>query len=189
MRLGHVVPKGVLMQRREIRWIVLIGLACITGLSSAAASAGEDRYIGYYYPAPAEIETYCARVPPLSDMDKRRRVGFVIGIKEGMSNKPYDSAYSVFVKGGESRKLIIVAKTDGHLETIYRVRALLADLTNSARTTPIFEESGAPENLTFLDLLTLLGFESVTVSDGDEFTHQVEMRQLTEDACHTLPID
>jgi hypothetical protein len=118
-------------------------------------------------------------------MDKRRRVGFVIGIKEGMANKPYESAYSVFVKGGNSTKLIIIAKTDGYLGTIYRVRALLADLTNSARTTPIFEESGAPENLTFLDLLTLLGFESVTVSDGDIFTHQIEMRQLTDGACNS----
>ncbi|WP_340151034.1 hypothetical protein [uncultured Sneathiella sp.] len=140
-----------------------------------AASAEQDRYVGYYYPAPVQIEIYCARVSPLPDMDKRRRVGFVIGIKEGMANQPYESSYSVFVKGGESRKLIIVAKTDGHLKTIYRVRALLADLTNSARTTPIFEESGSPENLTFLDLITLLGFENITLSDGDRFTHKIEM--------------
>ncbi|MDF2365908.1 hypothetical protein [Sneathiella sp.] len=176
------------MLRCKIGWFVFIGWACVMALPLTAAAA-EDRYIGYYYPAPAEIETYCARVPALSGIDKRRRVGFVIGIKEGMSNKPYDSAYSVFVKGGESRKLIIVAKTDDHLETIYRVRALLADLTNSARTTPIFDESGAPENLTFLDLLALLGFESVTASDGNKFTHQIEIRQLTEDACHTQSID
>lgn len=175
------------MLGRKFGWIVFLGMACAMSLTMAADA--KDRYIGYYYPTPDEIETYCARVPPLPDMDKRRRVGFVIGIKEGMSNKPYDSAYSVFVKGGESTKLIIVAKTDGYLGTIYRVRALLADLTNSARTTPIFEESGAPENLTFLDLLTLLGFESVTVSDGDIFTHQIEMRQLSDGACHNQPLD
>ena len=175
------------MRGRKFGWIIFLGVACVMSLPLAADA--KDRYIGYYYPAPEKIETYCARVPPLPDMDKRRRVGFVIGIKEGMSNKPYDSAYSVFVKGGDSTKLIIVAKTDGYLETIYRVRALLADLTNSARTTPIFEESGAPENLTFLDLLTLLGFESVTISDGNKFTHQIKMRQLAEDACHNQSTD
>lgn len=175
------------MLRNKIGWIVFFGW--MFGTVQPPALAAEDRYIGYYYPAPEEIEIYCARVPPLVDMDKRRRVGFVIGIKEGMSNKAYDSTYAVFAKGGESEKLIIVAKTEGHLETIYRVRALLADLTNSARTTPIFEESGAPENLTFLDLLTLLGFESVTVSDGDEFTHQIEIRQITEKACTTQSVD
>lgn len=168
----------------------ILGLSVGIFMAAAApASAKQDKYVGYYYPAPTEIEIYCARVPPLPNIDKRRRVGFVIGIKEGMVAKPYESAYAVFAKGGDSRKLIIVAKTDGHLKTIYRVRALLADLTNSARTTPIFEESGALENLTFLDLLTLLGFESITVSDGDNFTHQIEMRQQTADKCEPQSLD
>lgn len=158
---------------------LLVFLAFYTGM----ASAKTDRYVGYYYPQPSVIETYCARVPQLPNMDKRRRIGFVIGIKEGMANKPYDSPYAVFAKGGESRKLIIVAKTEGYLQTIYRVRALLADLTTSARTTPIFEESGRPENLTFLDLLTLLGFETVTLSDGDRFSHQIRMKLSTNSVC------
>ncbi|WP_288901074.1 hypothetical protein [uncultured Sneathiella sp.] len=175
------------MLRNKIGWIVFFGWVFF--MIQPPALAAEDRYIGYYYPTPEKIEIYCARVPPLVDMDKRRRVGFVIGIKEGMSNKAYDSAYAVFAKGGDSEKLIIVAKTEGHLGTIYRVRALLADLTNSARTTPIFEESGAPEYLTFLDLLTLLGFESVTVSDGDTFTHQIEIRRLSGAACPNRSID
>lgn len=152
-------------------------------LNVGTAEAKTDRYVGYYYPQPAIIESYCARVPQLPEMDKRRRVGFVIGIKEGMANKPYDSPYAVFAKGGESRKLMIIAKTDGYLQTIYRARALLADLTTSARTTPIFEESGRPENLTFLDLLTLLGFETVTLSDGDRFAHQIKLRLNNNGVC------
>ncbi|MCF8466030.1 MAG: hypothetical protein K9G33_01370 [Sneathiella sp.] len=165
-------------------WILFFGLLISTVALAFSASAKEDRYVGYYYPAPNRIEIYCARVPPLADMDKRRRIGFVIGIKEGMANKPYESAYSVFAKGDGSQKLIIVAKTEGYLKTIYRARALLADLTNSARTTPIFEESGAPENLTFLDLLTLLGFETITLSDGDSFTHQIEIHTREDKKCH-----
>jgi hypothetical protein len=40
-----------------------------------------------------------------------------------------------------------------------------------------------------LDLLTLLGFESVTVSDGDTFTHQIEIRRLSGAACPNRSID
>jgi len=69
------------------------------------------------------------------------------------------------------------------------VRALLADLTNNARTTPIFEESGAPEELTFLDLLTLLDFTSLTVSDGIGFTHQIEMHPAPTTECDGKLID
>ncbi|WP_025900175.1 hypothetical protein [Sneathiella glossodoripedis] len=144
-----------------------------SGISSLAHATLNDRYIGYYYPAPNQTELYCSRVPNLKDANKRRRVGFIIGIKEGMNKQPYESPYAVFAKGNESTKLIIISKQDGYLGTVYRARALLADLSTSARTTPIFAQSNAPEELTFLDLIGLLGFKSVTLSDGDAFAHQI----------------
>lgn len=156
-------------------WTLFCGMVMLC-IAAFPASAKEDRYIGYYYPAPDAVETYCARVPAMPNMDRRRRIGFIIGIHEGMVGKPYESAYAVFAKGGEARKLIIVAKQDGYLTTVYRVRALLADLTTSVRTMPVFDESGAAENLTFLDLLTILGFETITVSDGDKFAHQFRLQ-------------
>ncbi|TNE33906.1 MAG: hypothetical protein EP348_12025 [Alphaproteobacteria bacterium] len=167
--------------RAKLSFILLAALGLI--VASHQARAADDRYVGYYYPAPNSTEVYCARLPALPDANKRRRVGFIVGIKEGMGKRPYDVPYSVFAKGGQSEKLIIVAKTDGYLKTVYRARALLADLTNSARTTPIFEQSGAPEDLTFLDLLALLDFSSVTLSDGDRFTHQIEINPVTDPKC------
>ncbi len=164
------------MRSIMVAWMFLAGLTVLGSSPALAQKTTNDRYIGYYYPAPEEVEIYCARVPNLPNMDKRRRIGFIIGIRQGMNEKPYESSYSVFAKGAESTKLIIVARKDGYLGTIYRARALLADLTTSARTTPIFEESGAAENLTFLDLLTLLGFETITVSDGDKFSHQFRLQ-------------
>lgn len=142
-------------------------------IGSATANTASDRYIGYYYPAPGQIEIYCARLPILKDSNKKRRVGFIIGIKDGMNKQPYESPYAVFAKGSESAKLIVISKMDGYLETVYRARALLADLSTSARTTPIFAKSQAPEELTFLDLISLLGFQSVTLSDGNSFAHQI----------------
>ncbi len=158
--------------------VFLIGA---TGISSAQVKT--DRYIGYYYPAPRQVEAYCARVKPLPNVNKKRRVGFIVGIKAGMSKQAYASPYSVFAKGGESKKLLIISKQNGYLNTIYRARALLAELSTSARTTPIFANSGAPEELTFLDLITMLGFETVTLSDGEQFTHQIHVLNMSHKQC------
>ena len=73
-------------------------------------------------------------------------------------------------------KLIVVGNLPGRLNTIYRVRALLATMTSVARTLPIFRQHGVEDDFTFLDLMKMLGFESVTVSDGDSFTHQIILR-------------
>jgi hypothetical protein len=61
------------------------------------------------------------------------------------------------------------------LNTVYRARALLATLTSVARTTPVFRSYGVEDLFTFFDLLKLMGFARVTVTDGDEFTHQVNI--------------
>ncbi|MBE7638433.1 molybdopterin-guanine dinucleotide biosynthesis protein A [Sneathiella sp. P13V-1] len=152
---------------------IVISAAAFFALANSSYAQTNDRYIGYYYPAPQQIEAYCARVPTLKDVNKKRRVGFIIGIKSGQQNQQYESPYSVFAKGGQSTKLMIISKQEGYLNTIYRARALLADLSVSARTTPIFAKSGVAESLTFLDLISTMGFESVTLSDGASFSHQV----------------
>lgn len=172
---------------RQIFLIISLVLFSLSlGNNTAYAQNKPDRYIGYYYPAPQRIEVYCARVDPFPNVDKKRRVGFIIGIKTGMSKQPYSTPYSVFAKGGQSDKLLIIAKQDGFLDTIYRARALLAELSTSARTTPIFVKSNAPEELTFLDLITMLGFQKVTLSDGDGFSHQIILLPGNNKQCHQV---
>lgn len=169
-------------------WLIAIAtIFCVASIS--AATAKTDRYIGYYYPAPSSTESYCARVDPMSEVDKRRRIGFTIGIKAGMATKSYPPEYTMFAKGDRAHKMIIVAKRDGYLSSIYRVRALLADLTINARTTPVFEKSGVPESLTFLDLAVMLGFESITISDGDRFTHQIALKSSSLITCEQHSLD
>ncbi len=46
-------------------------------------------------------------------------------------------------------------------------------MTTMARLSPFFQQHTVAEDATFFDLLKLLGFQSVTVSDGDKITHQV----------------
>lgn len=169
--------------RQIYTFLALFILALTMGNLSAQAQAKPDRYVGYYYPAPQRVEVYCARVDRIPNVDKKRRVGFIIGIKSGMSKRPFASPYSVFAKGGKSSKLLVISKQTGFLDTVYRARALLAELSTSARTTPVFTKSGVAEELTFLDLITMLGFETVTLSDGDGFAHQIILLPLRNKQC------
>ena len=90
-----------------------------------------------------------------------------------MLDKPYAPEFVVFVKGEDAEKLLIVALKDGVIDTIYRARALLAMLTSVARATPLFQEIGVADYFTFFDLLDMMGFRQLTISDGDDFAHQV----------------
>jgi hypothetical protein len=132
-----------------------------------------DHHDGYYYPAPQSVETYPSTVATLPDSDKLRRQGFVIGVVRQLTNANYAPSYSLFAKGERSQKLIIIGLRDGELNTIYRARALFATLTQIARATPFFQKNTQPEESNFFDLLKLLGFTQLTISDGNEFTHQV----------------
>ncbi len=147
-----------------------LGLA-ILGLAGAAAA--EDRHAGYYYPPPQTIETYQARTRTLADSDKTRRIGFVVQLTRQILRKPYPPDYAVFAKGDDAEKLLIVALRDGVIDTLYRARALLAMLTAVARGTPLFAQIGGEETLTFFDLMKMLGFTQLTISDGDAFALQV----------------
>ncbi len=49
-------------------------------------------------------------------------------------------------------------------------------MTSVARTLTIFRKHSVENDFTFLDLAKMLGFESVTLSDGESFTHQIILR-------------
>ncbi len=141
-----------------------------------AAQDKPDRYVGYYYPKPAAIEIYKARAAVLPGANRKRRVAFIVHVVNERLQRPYPPTYSLFPKGGRAHKLIIISNLPGQLNTIYRVRALLATMTSVARSLPIFRDHSVEDDFTFLDLMKMLGFESVTVSDGESFTHQIILR-------------
>jgi hypothetical protein len=82
---------------------------------------------------------------------------------------------AIFAKGAEAEKLIITALGPGRYDTLYRIRGLLALLTAEARQTPIFQDLQVEDVFTFLDLLGLLGFQQLTVTNGDNFAHRIEL--------------
>ena len=82
----------------------------------------------------------------------------------------------MFAKGDYAEKMIIVAVGDGAFDTLYRARALLAELSAVARLSPVFREYQVEDIFTYFDLLKLLGFERLTISDGKTFAHQVNIK-------------
>jgi hypothetical protein len=146
--------------------------AAMTPENQIEADEG-DHHEGYYYPKPGSFEHYPARVYTLPESDRVRRQAFVIGLTKQLVSGQYAPSYAIFAKGDASDKLIIVALADGQLNTIYRARALLATFTSVARSTKFFQQNTQPDEATFLDLLKLLGFKRVTISDGKEFAHQI----------------
>jgi hypothetical protein len=156
---------------------IFLAIALLATLAAGEAAAQPvDRHEDYYYPKITSRETYVSRARALEDSDRARRLGFVSGLTQQLSEMPYAPSYAIFAKGGEGDRMIIVAYGEGQLNTIYRARALFASLTALARLTPLFRELQVEEIFTFFDLCKLLGFRTLTISDGGAFTHQVTLR-------------
>jgi hypothetical protein len=173
-----------------MRWVslLLVGLALSIASSSAfdpralaqdTVSFADDpdqqdsKHEGYYYPKPATVEHFVSNAITLPESDKTRRQAFVIGMTTQLLDGKYAPGFAIFAKGSQSEKLIIVGMIDGQLNTIYRARALLAELTAVARSTPFFQQNTQPEQATFFDFMKLLGFHQLTITDGRAFAHQV----------------
>jgi hypothetical protein len=155
----------------RLRGLLLVAL--LLASASAAGAQDGDSHAGYYYPEPQSVETYEGRVDTLPDSNRRRRIAFVTGVTAQLLQGRYAPTYAIFAKGDEAEKMIIVAFADGQMDTLYRARAVLANLTAMSRVTAFFREHTIAENATFFDLLKLLGFKQLTISDGDSFAHRV----------------
>ena len=140
---------------------------------ASAADAASDRHAGYYYPPPQTEEAYESRSRMLLDADRKMRMAFINTVTAEQQSQPYPPQYAMYAKGAEAEKMIIVSLRDGAFDTLYRARALLAQLSSVARRTPFFREHKVEDLFTFFDLLNLLGFKQLTISDGESFAHRV----------------
>jgi hypothetical protein len=145
-------------------------------LNSNSVSAKENRHAGYYYPKPSSQEVYTARAATLANASRKRRIVFVTELVNQMMSNPYPPPFAIYAKGSEAEKMIITGLYDNSYNTLYRMRGLLALLSARARSTPIFREYQVEDLFTYLDLLKLLGFKLLTVTDGDQFAHQINIK-------------
>lgn len=153
---------------------LVIAVTILTVASPGALA--DDRHAGYYYPIPATSEVYSARAVTLPDTNRKRRILFVTELTNQMLGASYPPPVAIFAKGEEAEKLIITSLYADSFDTVYRMRGLLAMLSARARTTPLFREYEVEDVFTFFDLLKLLGFRQLTVTDGDRFAHQIEIK-------------
>lgn len=148
--------------------------ALVAGTLPAVAMAA-DRHEGYYYPKITSSETYKARAATLTQGVRRMRIGFIVGFTEQQLKRPYAPEVAVFAKGEEAQKLLIVALNKDAISSIYQARALLAQMTSVARTSDVFVRNKVAESFTFLDMLKLMGYEQLTISDGHSYAHQIKI--------------
>lgn len=149
-------------------------LACAVALAATAARAdADDRHEGYYYPEVTSTETFERPRADVPQADRDVRVTFVTGLTRAMLDAPDTPPYVLFAKGAEAEKLILIGLDGDMFKTLYRARAVLARLTSNARGAEFFVNSQQHTTATFFDLLVLLGFESLVISDGENWAHQV----------------
>jgi len=149
--------------------------ALISFLSVQTAFSA-DRHAGYYYPVPQTFESYISPLPTMPSVTKRSRIGLIVGLNEKQLSRHFASGYHMFAKGEVGQKLIVVAVDTNRYQTLYQLRALLAAMSSMARTSPLFAKSGAPENLNFLDLCKMAGFTQVTLSNGVDISHRIDIK-------------
>lgn len=160
---------------RPIALLFGIGALALLAAAGSVAAQEKDRHAGYYYPPVTVSEAYQADVTTFAGASRVRRIGFVTIIVTKSLTASYPPPYVMFVKGDQGEKLIVIGMGD-YLGNVFQARGLLAQLTALSRTTEMFKEVDTEHRLTFLDLLKMLGFEQVTVSDGKSYTLQIAIK-------------
>lgn len=158
-----------------MRLAFLMLLATLTVTLPSITVMADDRHEEYYYPNVTSHEVYPARAITLPDSDRARRIGFVVGLTRQQLAQEYPPEVAIFTKGAEAEKLIIVALNRHAISSLYQARGMLAQMTSVARSTDVFIQNRVEDSYTFLDLLKLLGYQQLTVSDGHSYAHQISI--------------
>lgn len=156
----------------------LIGavLALLVTLQPAGAHAESDRHAGYYYPPLSSRESYTARAVVMPEANGDMRLGFVTAMAFQQNQRPYPPSFIMFAKGERFERLIITAVGSNGFRGLYQARAVLAQMTSIARSSPMFRDNNVQNVFTFLDLARMLGFDELTISDGQTFAHRITLK-------------
>jgi len=155
---------------------IALGFGFVAAASADTASAAViDRHVDYYYPTVTSREIYRSRTATLADNDRSRRVTFVTQFMAQAMSGSFAPGYAIFAKGEDAQKMIITATGTDRYATLYQMRALLAVLTAQARRSELFRQARVEDVFTFLDLLKLIGFQQLTVTNGVDFAHQFKI--------------
>ncbi len=140
-----------------------------------SAAFAEDPREGYYYPPITSEEVFVRSINAPPPASRPIRVGFVTEITKAQLAAPESPRFVIFSKGAEAQHLIIVGLDDDVFKTLYRARAVMAQLTSNARGTAFFRKNNLDVVATWYDLAKMLGFEDIVISDGQNWSHRVSL--------------
>ena len=148
-------------------------LSMIFGVSAVSAN---ERHIGYYYPEITSSEVF-DRVIRRPGSNKSVRVDFLTTLTQSQLAAPETPRFIFSAKGEGARDLILVALDDEVFRSLYRARAVLAQLTSSIRSSPLIVQQDLQTVATFFDLLQMLEFDSLVITDGTSWSHRVDFKR------------
>lgn len=151
--------------RRALATLALTALFLAPGFASAQLGSG------YFYRSPTVTETYTPSTLTLIDANERQRNRFVAGIVNAMLARPHPLSFALFPIGDDATELVIVSRQDGQLDTPYRARAMLEVMNVLTRSSRFVSSLGLDDGVGFLDMLHMLGFAGITISNGAGYTH------------------
>lgn len=154
--------------------IRVFAAAMLFVMGSLSAQA-EDSRVGYYYPELTSEEVFIRTINNPPAADRPVRVGFVTEITKAQLAAPESPRFVIFSKGSDAEHMVIVALDDEIFKTLYRARAVLAQLTSNARGTAFFKKNNLQVHATWFDLAKMLGFEDIVISDGDRWAHKITL--------------
>ncbi|TVQ54050.1 MAG: hypothetical protein EA355_12435 [Rhodobacteraceae bacterium] len=140
---------------------------------AAAAQSDDDRRADYYYPSITSTERFARVMTAPPRTERSDRMAFVDALTADQMAAGHAPRFAVFAKGDEAEHLIIIALDDGVFDTLFRARAVMAQLSAPVRATRFFQMQGLDDRATFYDMLRMIGFATLTLSDGKTWTHRV----------------
>lgn len=128
---------------------------------------------GYYYPQITSSEEFDRILVPTPDPSKDVRIDFVNSITKANVDSQSAPQFVFFAKGEFAQKLYIIAVNDDVFKTIYRARAVLARTTSILRSGNFLANLNLQNTGTFFDLLQMMHFKTLVLSDGETWAHKV----------------
>ncbi|MEP4194873.1 MAG: hypothetical protein ABJL99_04470 [Aliishimia sp.] len=148
--------------------------ALILTLATAVAATAQEKYVGYYFPEITSMEAFDREIRRGPLASKAVRVEFVNTLTQAQLAAPEAPSYAVFAKGADAKHLMIVALNDQVFKTVFRARGAMAQLTANIRAGGFFRRQELQHVATFYDFLQLLQFDTLVLTDGEIWSHQVD---------------
>lgn len=144
-----------------------------TFLFASVPAYAQERYEGYYYPEVTSTEDFTRVIRQAPDSSKGVRVEFVTNLTVAQLAAPESPRFVFFAKGADAKHLTVIALDDDVFSTLFRARAVLAQMTSNMRNNDFFRAQELQFVATFFDLLQLMEFDTLVISDGETWAHQV----------------